>query len=60
MQILVNVPKGILFLVSVDTYDISKRAKKDNAANYKAANDWLMDKSLKIVLNSMCNSVVLI
>ena len=63
---LVNSPKGIVFLASVDTSDISKTADKvfemlddiveqvgednvvqivtDNAANYKAAGELLMEK----------------
>ena len=63
---LVNSPKGIVFLTSIDTSDVSKTADKvcemldvivekvgeenvvqvvtDNAANYKAAGEMLMEK----------------
>nr|GEX72165.1 SCAN domain-containing protein [Tanacetum cinerariifolium] len=67
---LVNIPKGTIFLASIDTSDISKTKEKvftmlddfvekigeehvvqvvtDNAANYKAAGEMLMDKRKKL------------
>ncbi|GKC96414.1 hypothetical protein Tco_1161856, partial [Tanacetum coccineum] len=67
---LVNIPKGTIFLASIDTSEISKTKDKvfamlddfvekigeehvvqvvtDNAANYKAAGEMLMDKRKKL------------
>nr|GEW88131.1 hypothetical protein [Tanacetum cinerariifolium] len=67
---LVNIPKGTIFLASIDTSEISKTKEKvfamlddfvkkigeehivqvvtDNAANYKAAGEMLMDKRKKL------------
>ncbi|XP_021731503.1 uncharacterized protein LOC110698392 [Chenopodium quinoa] len=80
----VNSPKGSVFLVSIDTFEISKTADKvlemldavvekvgeenvvqvvtDNAANYKAAGEKLMEKRTKLFWTpcaANCNDIML-